>query len=104
VRQNASELLACLSWTSASSGFAGNPEELKRILLLPGVAKALWAASTAQRIHYRFQLRLIEMRSAVLNSGVDEDQLPVSQWLFDRLQELGESPSDSSLPTTVRLE
>jgi hypothetical protein len=94
VRQNASELLGCLSWTTAHSGFAGNPDELKRILLLPGVAKALWAASTAQRIHYRFQQRLIEIRRAILKVGIDEDQLPVPQWLAGRVKELGGSPSD----------
>ncbi len=89
VRQNASELLSCLSWTRQNSGFAGNPEELKRILLLPGVAKALWAASSAQPIHYRFQERLIEIRSAVIRAGIDEDQLPVRRWLAERVEELG---------------
>ena len=94
VRQNASELLGCLSWAKVHSGFAGNPDELKRILLLPGVAKALWAASTAQRIHYRFQQRLIEVRQAILKMGINEDQLLVPQWLAGRVKELGGLPSD----------
>jgi hypothetical protein len=102
LRQNASELLACLSWTRARAGFAGNPDELKRILLLPGVAKALWAASTAQRIHYRFQQRLIETRRAILKIGIDEDQLPVPEWLAGRVKELGGLPSDPSIAAAAQ--
>ena len=100
MRQNASELLGCLSWTKARDGFAGNPDELKRILLMPGVAKALWAASTAQRIHYRFQQRLIEIRRAALNMGVARDQLPVPPWLAERITELEGAPSDLDSATT----
>jgi hypothetical protein len=101
VRQNAAELLACLSWTKAREGFSGRPDDLKTILLLPGVAKALWAAATAQPIHYRFQQRLIEIRRAVLQQGVTGDQLPVPQWLARRVSEVEGEPSglDSAATT-----
>ena len=100
VRQNASELLHCLSWSRPPHGFAGNPEEDKKILLLPGVARVLWAASTAERVHYRFQQRLIETREAILKIGVGEDQLPIPEWLAERVRELRESASDPSSSTT----
>ena len=94
VRMNASELMSCLSWSRPRPGFAGNKEEHETILRLPGVAMALWTASTAQRVHYRFQQRLIEMRSAVLKIGINEDQLPIPAWLTERIDELrGSGPS-----------
>jgi hypothetical protein len=99
VRQNASELLSCLSWTRLNSGFVGNPDECRRILLLPGVAKSLWDASTAQRIHYRFQQRLIEIRRGILTMGIGEDDLPIPQWLAERAKELGGSQSDPTSAT-----
>jgi hypothetical protein len=83
VRQNAWELLCCLSFTTARESFAGNPEELKKILLTTGVASALWSASTAVPLHYRFQQRLIEVRAALITLGVAEDQLPVPEWLAE---------------------
>ena len=100
VRENASELLRCLSWSKAPDGFVGRPDELKDILLKPGVAKALWNAATAQRIHYRFQQRLIEIRRAVLDNGIGEDQLPIPDWLAGRVAELGAKPSTEGPATT----
>ncbi len=88
VRKDALELLASLSWSQSRQGFAGNPDEFKEILLLPGVARALWAASVAQRAHYRFRQRLIEIRNATLKIGISGNELPTPRWLASRVKEL----------------
>jgi KAP family P-loop domain len=93
VRDNASELLSCLTWVRTPGGFSGNPEEHKCILMLPGVAAVLWAAATAQRVSYRFQHRLIEIRRAILRSGIDSDQVPIPDWLAPRAREVAGSSS-----------
>lgn len=94
VWQNASELLACLSWSRPRPGSGGNKEEREDILRLPGVAKALWAASISQRIHYRFQQRVIETRRALLKIGISAVQLPIPEWLAERDRELAAPAQD----------
>ncbi len=88
VWENASELLARLSWSRPRAGSGGNKENWEEILRLPGVAKALWTASTAQRLHYRFQQRLLETRTALLRMKIPPDQLQIPEWLAEREREL----------------
>jgi hypothetical protein len=98
IRHNAFELLGCLSWSRLRDGFVGNPDEMTQVLLLPGVAEALWAASIAQQVQYRFQQQLIEVRRAVIDKGVEGDCLPIPEWLSRRVAELNSSssPADAS--------
>jgi hypothetical protein len=95
---NASELLARLSWSRPRAGSGGNKEDWEDILRLPGVAHALWMASTAQRLHYRFQQRLLETRTALLKMQIPADQLQIPEWLAEREREL--SPPVKAASTT----
>lgn len=88
IRRNCQELMRCLSWSVDRPGFGGNREEMSRILNMPGVAGALWAATISRTVSYRFQLRLLEMRTTILNQGVGADQLPIPDWLMNRAMEL----------------
>jgi hypothetical protein len=94
LRENSAELLRCLSWTTGSVDYSGNVEENKKVLLIPGVAKALWAATTAQRIWYRFQERLITTRNACIRAGINSDELPLPEWLLERAGELEASQAN----------
>ncbi len=99
VWENASELLARLSWSRPRAGSGGNKEGWQDILRLPGVARALWLASTAQRLHYRYQKQLLETRIALLEIKIPADQLQIPEWLTERERELS-SHVDATESTT----
>ena len=86
LRNNAFELLSCLSW-APQTGFGGNQNEHKQILLTPGVSAALCKASTAQRVSYRFQQRLLDIRRAILQIGIEPAELEIPEWMEDRAKE-----------------
>lgn len=90
----------------AADGFGGNRKAMSRILQLPGVSRALWAVTVAQTVSYRFQFRLLEMRTNILNQGVGADQLPIPDWLMNRAMELSADArsDDRSTPSVGTLD
>ena len=95
VRENAHELLQCVSWSHAGPGFSGNLEEYQRIMMLPNLAAALWRATTSRQLQYRLQHQLVKLRDTMIMKGVPPDELPVPDWLQTRVREL--SPSNGAM-------